>query len=421
MTWRSDGVWEVTADPVDWAAQVHGFKTVNSGDKIVFVTDGGVYHAPKDISLPKLPLVLKAKAGLSEKPLVEADSSVSRLFKFKADLTVQGLRFKGDGILEGTPYLFRADKNDNDLGTVIFEDCEFSTVRLRGIHMDKGNHTDTLIVNNCIFREIGESGIRGKESTRDIDYAKFTNNTFYKIGENGIYLRNVGELEVSHNTFFFSDSTISGRHGGGVRARDDTVIVIRDNIFAKLEKSARVSGSTDLSPTQVVEYNLFWDNDNNIMPVDDSTRTFPIFNFEADPMFKDTSAANLDLALEIGGPAIEAASDGTNLGDPHWGTWDITVGVVDDALKPKSYRLSQNYPNPFNPSTTIRFDVVDPGYVTLKVYNIMGQEVATLVDRQMEPGFHSLRWYANGLATGVYVYRITVNDFVKYRKLVIIK
>ncbi|MBL7075687.1 T9SS type A sorting domain-containing protein, partial [candidate division KSB1 bacterium] len=98
------------------------------------------------------------------------------------------------------------------------------------------------------------------------------------------------------------------------------------------------------------------------------------------------------------------------------------VGIDELAdLLPTVYDLHQNYPNPFNPNTTIKFDVVDPGHLSLKVYNILGQEVTTLVDQQMEPGFHSIRWNATGVATGVYFYRIEVNDFVKIRKMVLLK
>lgn len=137
-------------------------------------------------------------------------------------------------------------------------------------------------------------------------------------------------------------------------------------------------------------------------------------------MFKDTSAASLDLALEVNGDAIEAASDGGNLGDPRWGTWTYT-SVDDDGMTPVTYALHQNYPNPFNPSTTIRFDVAAAGHVSLKVYDLLGREVALLLNREVGPGNHSVTWNAEGLTSGIYFYRIQVNDFVKNRKLVLLK
>ncbi|MFC1583895.1 T9SS type A sorting domain-containing protein, partial [Candidatus Neomarinimicrobiota bacterium] len=317
----------------------------------------------------------------------------------------------------GKPYGLYWEDADDDYGTTIIEDCEFAGFRLRALHMDDTNWTDTLIVNNCLFREIGETGIYGSHADRNIDVVKITNSSFYMIGQNGIYLRNVGDLEVSHCTFFYNDSTISNRHGMAIRARDDTTVTIMDNIIAKHERGMDVYGSAP-----VVEYNLFWEVLGDWIDPADATQTFPIFNFEDDPLFKDTSSVNLDLALDAeNSSAIGAASDGvSNLGDPSWGTY-VVSGVADGDLLPMVYALHQNYPNPFNPSTTIKFDVVEMGHVSLVVYDLLGREIVNLVDQTLEPGFHTIAWNANRLASGIYFYRITVNDFVKSRKLVVLK
>jgi hypothetical protein len=74
---------------------------------------------------------------------------------------------------------------------------------------------------------------------------------------------------------------------------------------------------------------------------------------------------------------------------------------------PASYRLAQNYPNPFNPATTISFDLPQQSLVTLKIYNILGQEIATLIDRElMDDGTNEVRFDAHNLASGVYFYRL---------------
>lgn len=433
-TWDASAItrWELVKNS-DWGRLIKS--AVTSGDTIMFVSDGGDYYSPAAVSLPSVPLVLMANPGASEKPVICAAYGSSRLVKFSAGLTVNGLKFQGDGIAthpdslaagkEANPYGLRAAKDDSivQLGNIIFEDCVFSDLRLRGIHLDKKNHTDMLIVNNCIFRDIGECGIRGKESTRDIDYAKFTNSTFYKIGDEGIYLTNVGNLEVSHCTFFFNDSTISGRSGGGVKATDDSVVVIRDNLFVKQQEyGAKVYG-----PSPTVEYNLFWDiySADNIVSADDSTLTFPIFNFEADPIFKDTTAANLDLALELNSPAVGVASDGSNLGDPRWGTWDAT-GVNNNDAALKSFQLSQNYPNPFNPVTSISYTIARNSNVQLSVFNLLGGKIATIVDKNQAAGEYTIHWNAtddNGrkVASGVYFYRIQAGDFVSIKKMLLLK
>ncbi|MCK5330840.1 MAG: T9SS type A sorting domain-containing protein, partial [Candidatus Marinimicrobia bacterium] len=109
------------------------------------------------------------------------------------------------------------------------------------------------------------------------------------------------------------------------------------------------------------------------------------------------------------------------MGDPRWGTYVLVLGVGDEALLPSEYALHQNYPNPFNPTTTIRFDIVEQGHVTLNIYNLLGQRVGTLVNQQLDPGFHSVQWNASSIASGVYLYTIEMNNFAKSRKLLIIK
>ena len=77
---------------------------------------------------------------------------------------------------------------------------------------------------------------------------------------------------------------------------------------------------------------------------------------------------------------------------------------------PTEFALSQNYPNPFNPTTTIEFSIPEDAFVTLKVYNMLGQEVATLIDRdELDSGENYVDFDANYLSTGVYYYRIVVN------------
>jgi hypothetical protein len=98
------------------------------------------------------------------------------------------------------------------------------------------------------------------------------------------------------------------------------------------------------------------------------------------------------------------------------------------AAKPTAFALSQNYPNPFNPSTIISYALPADAKVTLKVYNVIGQVVATLVDGVQTAGFKTLQWNAANLASGVYFYRIeasslsqSVKSFVQTKKMVIVR
>ena len=88
---------------------------------------------------------------------------------------------------------------------------------------------------------------------------------------------------------------------------------------------------------------------------------------------------------------------------------------------PQTFLLSQNYPNPFNPRTEIRYQIPSSGHVSLRVYNILGQEVRTLVDRIVDEGHHVVTWDASDMASGVYFYRLTAGEFTDTKRMVLMK
>ncbi len=88
---------------------------------------------------------------------------------------------------------------------------------------------------------------------------------------------------------------------------------------------------------------------------------------------------------------------------------------------PSNYSLLQNYPNPFNPTTTIKYSIPNENIVTLKVYDVMGREVKTLVNSKEQAGLHQINFDAGNLASGVYYYRITAGNFTSVKKLILMK
>jgi hypothetical protein len=88
---------------------------------------------------------------------------------------------------------------------------------------------------------------------------------------------------------------------------------------------------------------------------------------------------------------------------------------------PNQFALEQNYPNPFNPATTIRFRLQVSGFTSLKVYDMFGREVAVLVNETLPAGDHEVEWDAEGVASGVYFYKLVAGNFIDVKKAIVIK
>ncbi|MBK9097716.1 MAG: T9SS type A sorting domain-containing protein [bacterium] len=103
------------------------------------------------------------------------------------------------------------------------------------------------------------------------------------------------------------------------------------------------------------------------------------------------------------------------------GTYTYSSEVSVEVEIPLEYTLEQNYPNPFNPATTIKYAIAEDGFVKLAVYNMLGEEVATIVNNIQKAGRYEVNFNASGLSSGVYVYRIETTNFTSSKKLMLMK
>lgn len=171
-----------------------------------------------------------------------------------------------------------------------------------------------------------------------------------------------------------------------VRVNDGQVVGVFDNINYdrnNLDKYSNISYEVDCSGIQQGEYYL------RLVTTVEGSSSFALAN-----IMNETS----------------------NLGKRNFTKVNFTGNEL-----PVTYELFQNYPNPFNPSTTIRYQVPEDGVVSLRIYDILGKEVKTLVNEQKTVGKYEISFDASGFASGVYIYRIQVNDFVSVKKMMLLK
>ncbi|MEO8513967.1 MAG: T9SS type A sorting domain-containing protein [Ignavibacteria bacterium] len=124
----------------------------------------------------------------------------------------------------------------------------------------------------------------------------------------------------------------------------------------------------------------------------------------------DSTGSDSAVSVLIRNPIVETAR------------WTIPIGIQNISTEiPKEYKLYQNFPNPFNPQTNINFDIVKSGIVKITIYDLLGREVETIVNQDMQPGRYKIDFNANNYASGMYIYKITSNDFVDVKKMLIVK
>ena len=172
--------------------------------------------------------------------------------------------------------------------------------------------------------------------------------------------------------------------------------VINENgyqVIQAWESTATESGFVNGEPVRI----LFWDGENEYELDNFSWVEFPNWN-----------SSGTFISQGISGIEIESL-----------------LSIYDNML-PKEFALHQNYPNPFNPVTNLRFDLPYDANVSLIVYDLLGREVARLVNGFQEAGYKSFKWnamnnYGKPVSAGVYVYRIQTGQFIQTRKMVLLK
>jgi hypothetical protein len=266
----------------------------------------------------------------------------------------------------------------------------------------------------------------------------FANNLIYNNYYSGFDVCHGGGLYLNRSIVKVINNTITGNtasFGGGIScSHSDSTTLFMNNICWG-DTATQSPGEIDLylsSPPTFVYNDIqdtLWPGEGNI---------------DADPQLVADSLANSSpcigagiLAYDFGGVIVNSPSVDINGrmrpypagSDPDMGAWEsklanpVPVGIEPQPAYaiPQTYSLEQNYPNPFNPKTTIEFELPHTEFVTLKVYNISGEEVTTLVLERLHSGSYRYEWDASGLASGVYLYCLEAGKFNQSKKLLLLK
>ncbi len=316
-----------------------------------------------------------------------------------------------------------------------------------------GDSSAAIITNNSIF---GNSGYKGggiycENSNTGISKNLISGNESEDGG--GIYCGYQASPDIANNIIFMN---MTGA-GGGIYCSSSAAPIILNNSISE-NISYRGGGIyCGASSSPVLKNNILWADTAGAegleIYVHESATPIVVYsdieggwvgegNIDIDPLFRDVDSGDFHLmsfecgdtvdspCIDVGHPAIL-----DNILNCDWGMAtrlsdmgafgggdSARVGIENpDSESPIDFTLTQNYPNPFNPYTAISFELPRAQRVTLKIYDLLGREVAMALDEKMPAGIHRVEFDGSDLASGVYFYILETGDFVDSKRMVLIK
>lgn len=267
---------------------------------------------------------------------------------------------------------------------------------LAGVLIDSVN-LSPLILNLNSEQWFGNIGLPSTEDFYDISVTAFdiTNSEQFSI-PNATRFTTIGPLVVDH-----SEIPQTGENVFSLKLylRNDGSTVMATNVSA-------VVLTNDTNVTNITGTNFF----GNIAPGEVKSQvSFPI------AIYTQNDPSSIDFIVHIFSNGNFFWSDSLTVTVP------VTGIAENETNLPIEYALKQNYPNPFNPTTTINYSIPKEGLVTLKVYNILGEEVDILLNEIKQVGNYETNFDASSLSSGIYFYRLKAGDFIETKKMILMK
>jgi hypothetical protein len=322
----------------------------------------------------------------------------------------------------------------------------FAGLRIAGTVSDF-TLSNSLFQSNTSNSHVGGAGFQA-QSSGDIyncifscNYSSFSDSS---RTAHGVSLGNEAKVDFFNCTFFDS----SDADGIGLSARRGSEVTVTNSIFWGCgDNPISITTAADLGCTVTVNHCAIENGIDSVYVSDSlSTLNWGIGNIDVDPLFMD--AQNMDFHLQDISPCIGSGIDciiideewhccptsdfegnprpnptGTN---PDIGAYenllDVPVIIENNTEnQPQKFTLFQNYPNPFNPKTVIRYALPVTCHSNLTIYNILGQKVATLVNKKQPAGSYKAEWDASAVSSGIYLYKIEAGTWQDVKKMVLLR